>query len=169
MNGAILGIDPGVSGGLAVLAADGTPVHHEGFQPGMTETALVAAVSLGLNKLTTFGFTRVYIENVQYIGARPDQGKKGDGGQGAFTFGRVVGLLHGAVLMWQRERGRGSLHLVTPMMWQMKLECLTGGVKNISKAKALELFPSIKMTHAIADAYLIAEHGRREMLRNINP
>jgi len=31
----------------------------------------------------------------------------------------------------------------------------------VSKRKAQELFPAIKITHAIADALLIAEYGRR--------
>jgi hypothetical protein len=39
--------------------------------------------------------------------------------------------------------------------------CLTKGDKNVSKSRAQELFPSIKVTHAIADALLIAEHNRR--------
>jgi hypothetical protein len=41
------------------------------------------------------------------------------------------------------------------------MQCLTGGDKNISKRRAQELFPSLKITHAVADALLIAEYGRR--------
>jgi len=39
--------------------------------------------------------------------------------------------------------------------------CMTKGDKNVSKRKAQELFPSMKVTHASADALLIAEYGRR--------
>jgi hypothetical protein len=38
---------------------------------------------------------------------------------------------------------------------------MTKGDKNITKRKAQELFPEIKITHAIADSLLIAEYGRR--------
>jgi len=47
------------------------------------------------------------------------------------------------------------------------LECLTGGNKNVSKAKAKELFPGTKFTHTTADATLIAEFGRRRILEDI--
>jgi len=50
---------------------------------------------------------------------------------------------------------------VYPMMWQAKMECLTGGNKNVSKHRAQELFPGVRITHAVADALLIAEYGRR--------
>jgi hypothetical protein len=41
------------------------------------------------------------------------------------------------------------------------MRCLTKGDKNVSKARAQELFPALKITHATADALLIAEYGRR--------
>lgn len=50
---------------------------------------------------------------------------------------------------------------VTPQRWQKEMGCLTGGDKNISKRKAEDLFPNIRITHAIADALLIAEYARR--------
>jgi hypothetical protein len=37
---------------------------------------------------------------------------------------------------------------------------MTKGNKNITKQKAQELFPGIKVTHAIADALLIATYGK---------
>ena len=51
--------------------------------------------------------------------------------------------------------------LVAPAKWQGALGCRTAGDKNVSKTKAQQLFPGIKITHAIADALLIAEYGRR--------
>jgi hypothetical protein len=49
---------------------------------------------------------------------------------------------------------------IRPQVWQKKLGCMTKGNKNITKQKAQELFPSIKVTHAIADALLIATYGK---------
>jgi hypothetical protein len=161
---AVMGIDPGVSGGLAVVNSRGDVHHVEGFTPGMTQAALIEAVRLGLYRLHALGEgVHIFIETVQYIGKR-DDGRKGDGGQGAFTFGRVDGLLRGAVLMWIAENSVGQLHEATPMFWQAALECLTRGNKNVTKRKAAELWPRERWTHATADAALIAEYGRRRLM-----
>lgn len=40
--------------------------------------------------------------------------------------------------------------------------CLTKGDKNISKARAQQLFPTAKITHATADALLLAEWRRKQ-------
>ena len=53
---------------------------------------------------------------------------------------------------------------VTPRKWQKALGCASGGDKKVTKARAQELFPTVRMTHAIADAYLIAEYCRRARL-----
>jgi hypothetical protein len=46
--------------------------------------------------------------------------------------------------------------------WQRAMGCLTGGNKNITKARAEQLFSgSVKVTHALADALLLAEYCRR--------
>ena len=50
---------------------------------------------------------------------------------------------------------------VLPQTWQGKMGCRTGGDKNISKAAAQRLFPKVTVTHAIADALLLAEYARR--------
>jgi hypothetical protein len=44
-------------------------------------------------------------------------------------------------------------------VWQKSLGCLTHGDKNVSKAAAQRLFPGMKITHATADALLIAYYG----------
>jgi hypothetical protein len=74
----------------------------------------------------------------------------------AFTFGRGYGALRMALTMF-------DLHFeeVTPRQWQKAMACLTGGDKNVSKRRAQELFPALTITHAIADALLIAEFSRR--------
>lgn len=145
---AVLGIDPGVRGGLAVLAPGGKVLFVQGFKPEMTQADLVHVVKQGVEALLRFGSDSCFIEKVGF--------KPGDGGMGAFTFGRVDGLLRGAALAFGL-----TVREVSPVMWQSRMGCLTGGNKNVSKNKALSLFPDIKITHAIADALLIAEHGRR--------
>jgi hypothetical protein len=50
---------------------------------------------------------------------------------------------------------------VLPVKWQTVMGCRSGGDKNITKARAQQLFPHVKVTHAIADALLLAEFCRR--------
>lgn len=146
----VLGIDPGVRGGLALLNGEHQLIHVRAFRPDMTEEEFVSIVGQAVR----MAGGAVYLEKVQYIGRRADGSK--DGGQGAFTFGAVYGLIRGAVL----ANGHRP-HYVYPLMWQTRLECVSGGVKNVTKARAAQLFPDVKMTHAIADALLIAEYGWR--------
>jgi Holliday junction resolvasome RuvABC endonuclease subunit len=52
---------------------------------------------------------------------------------------------------------------VEPQVWQRALGCLNrGGNKAISRKRAMELFPEIKVTNEIADALLIAYHCQRQ-------
>ncbi len=84
----------------------------------------------------------------------------GDGGQGAFTFGAVNGLLRGALLaLGVRPR------YVYPQAWQAAMECMSGGSKNVTKLRAKQLVPAEKVTHGSADALLIAEAERRRLAR----
>jgi hypothetical protein len=153
MTDRIIGIDPGINGGVAVIS---------GLAPGKVVSVLslsdlaeaeVAAWFHQKSFLLPAG-TPCFIEKVGYI--------KGDGGQGAFTFGKVYGLLRGLALAnyW-------AIRDVYPAVWQSRLGCLTGGNKNVSKKKAIETFPLFNagqeygITHSIADALLIAEYGRR--------
>jgi hypothetical protein len=78
------------------------------------------------------------------------------GVKSAFTFGEGYGRLQMALTALGIPYER-----IRPAMWQKAMGCLTKGDKNVSKSRAQELFPSIKVTHAIADALLIAEHNRR--------
>ncbi len=101
-----------------------------------------------------------------YIGghgpACPSCGKKsgGDGGQGSFTFGRGYGWAEMAL-----TANGVTVRDVMPMTWQARMECLTGGDKNVSKRRAAVMFPRERLTHAVADAILIAEYGRLTLAR----
>lgn len=102
----------------------------------------------------SFGGICAYIERVS---SSPQMGVVS-----AFTFGRGVGNLEAACqcvgipITW-----------VAPSVWQKELGCLSHGDKNITKRRAQELFPTLKITHAIADALLIAEWGRRRSLPTV--
>ena len=79
------------------------------------------------------------------------------GATGTFTFAQGYGFIRGVLITIGIP-----FEDVTPQAWQKTLGCLTRGDKNVSKAKAQQLFPQLpRITHAIADALLIAEYGRR--------
>lgn len=153
MSQAVMGIDPGVRGGIAVLGGHGELLWVRGFNPKMTQKELVACVDLGVMLLLQKGGWECFIEKVGYM--------PGDGGKGANTFGRVDGILRGTVLALKLE-----MHDVSPMIWQSKLGCVSGGNKNVTKNRAIQLFGQngFKITHALADALLIAEFGRLTIL-----
>ena len=148
---AVMGVDPGVNGGIAVLRGDGTVAYLRALKPSMTREDLAQVVRAAVCTLKFEGGLVAYLEKVGY---RPS-----DGGQGAFTFGRIYGGLEQAIIA-----NGGIIQDVYPQMWQAGMECLTGGNKNVSKQRAIELFPQEKITHATADALLIAEWGRRRFL-----
>lgn len=138
----VIGIDPGKSGGIAFRSASGA----EAFKMPATERDIFYL--LHRNTVEALVESFCYIEKVHSM---PGQGVKS-----MFTFGMGYGGLRMALI------ANGiPFETVTPGKWQRAMSCLTKGDKNVSKARAQELFPEIKVTHAIADALLIAEYGWR--------
>jgi len=133
----ILGIDPGQSGGIALLG-EITPMASK-----MPDTEKDI-----FDLLDSYDGNRAYIEAVH---AMPGQGVSS-----CFKFGRNYGFLRGCLIALGIP-----FETVTPQKWQKALGCLSHGDKNVTKAKAQELFPSLKVTHSTADALLIALYGSR--------
>ena len=74
----------------------------------------------------------------------------------SFKFGESFGFCQGMLVA---AGVRFELH--TPQKWQKHMGCMSRGDKNVTKAKAQQLFPGTKITHAIADALLLADYARR--------
>ena len=136
----ILGIDPGISGGAAIISKLGTFVQVIAFSK-----LTVVEVS---DWLVNHKPSMAYLEGVN---AMPGQGVTS-----SFKFGMNYGMWQGLL-----AANKIPFQRVYPLKWQTVMSCRTGGNKNISKNRAQELFPKLKITHAIADALLIAEYGRR--------
>lgn len=137
----IIGIDPGKSGGIAALME-------------ITFTAEKMPETVGdlvdhLRALAVAGCKVAYVEKVA---TSPQMGVVSAG-----TFMRGLGNIEAACYSVGIR-----LEWITPQKWQKALGCLTRGDKNVSKRKAQELFPTVTITHALADALLIAEYGRRQ-------
>lgn len=137
----VIGIDPGKSGGIAVLGCDSPQTHKMPLTVG-------DLVDL-LRSLAVSGATLAYVERVH---TSPQMGVVSAG-----TFMRGLGNIEAACYAMGIR-----LEWISPGVWQRDLKCLTRGDKNVSKRKAQELFPTLTITHAIADALLIAEYGRRQ-------
>jgi hypothetical protein len=140
-----IGIDPGVNGGIAWIS-NGRPCAEK--MPDTLPDLWELLVSISMNAGTGGTGIKAYLESVH---SSPQMGVKS-----AFTFGNGYGHLEMALTAAGIPFDR-----VRPQVWQKAMGCMTRGDKNVTKAKAAEMFPTIRVTHAIADALLIAEYGRR--------
>ncbi len=144
------GIDPGYSGAIAVLKTSrrtGSVIQVTTQRLNGTEQDIVSFLS---SEVCSFSqnLSHCYLERVS---AMPKQGVAS-----TFKFGMSYGFCRGVLI------AKGiSFETITPHQWQQKMKCKSGGDKNITKSAAQQLFPNIKVTHAIADALLIAEYLRR--------
>jgi len=127
-----IGIDPGKSGAIAAIVEHGESQYVHWFKNAETEQDI----------------SRWVIENVH---STPQMGVTS-----AFTFGDSLGFLRGLLTAHQIP-----FEKVTPQKWQKVMCCLSKGDKNVTKAAAQRLFPREKITHANADALLLAEYCRR--------
>jgi Holliday junction resolvasome RuvABC endonuclease subunit len=136
-----LGIDPGKSGGLAVVNSSGVLV--DTFK--MPDTAYELFVLVSAIK-DSWPEVVAYLEDV---------------GPNAFTLASYcLGYSRGGLEV-ALAGNKIRIELVKPNKWQTALKCKTGGDKNVTKQTAMMLFPDSKVNHAIADAILIAEYGRK--------
>lgn len=142
----ILGLDPGLSGGLAVVGSDGLA---ECAKMGSTEKDTFDEIWAILKE---YKVRKAYIERAS---SRPFQG-----GPSTFTFGMGYGGLRMALIALEIP-----FEAVAPGVWQRAMGCLSKGNKNTTKARAQELYPQVKVTHAVADALLIATYGLRQVER----
>lgn len=146
---AVVGIDPGKAGGIAYINLKNNMV--AAIPMPETERDILDE----LNILIGTANIVVYLERVGTIFAKG--GKVSP--KAMFSFGQGYGFLRGAIMGSQIR-----LENVQPQTWQKALGCLSKGDKNVTKQRAQELFPNMKITHATADALLIAEFGRRNTL-----
>ncbi len=153
----IIGIDPGMNGAVARLE--------------FREKKIMAITTYNFNDCTTQDLLETldgacfhlpsedifaYVEAVQ---ALPGFMR---GGIANFKMGKSIGNIEMAL-----SALRVPHEFVRAAVWQTHLHCLAKGKKytkhkNEMKAKAQQLFPSIKCTHANSDALLIAEYGRHK-------
>ena len=133
-----IGIDPGKSGGISYV----TRRSAEAWKMPATPQDI-----WNLLKVLVPYADMAVLEKVHSM---PKQGVKS-----MFTFGTSYGGL------WASLAASGLRYeLVPPQKWMKALSCMTGGDKNVSKNRAQQLWPNIKVIHATADALLLGEYCR---------
>lgn len=141
----VIGIDPGAAGSVSFFSEDWLHVEK-----------LPANAKVLLELLSEYGSVETieaaYVEQI-YL----PSGKAGSLNF-ASGWGKVLGVL---------EILEITTHKVRPQVWMKYLDCLTKGDKNVSKAKAAELFghvvyddgKKIPITHWSSDGLLIGYYG----------
>jgi len=128
----VIGIDPGISGAIAVFdwytkkLVEIIDMPTLEVESGKTKKRHISAVSLA-NYLVGFTDTHVVIERV---GALP-----GNGSVSMFNFGRSAGIIEGVVAALEMPNT-----YVTPAAWTKAVGRAAG--KDASRMRAMELFPS---------------------------
>lgn len=154
----IVGIDPGKYGGMAYgILGGGTCLELFRFDT-TTEKDMVNCLKEWVSRP---GQCHVFLEKVG--SHNPHADGPAQGATSMFNFGQGYGMLRGTLMTlnvpfeeiqptkWQREFG---------LLRTDKKETSTSK-KNRHKQKAQQLFPEVKMIHAISDCILIYEYGRR--------
>tara|TARA_Y100000361_G_scaffold35863_1_gene30292 strand:+ start:1162 stop:1608 length:447 start_codon:yes stop_codon:yes gene_type:complete len=139
MANCYLGIDVGKSGGIAIVSEES----YDAWKIPESERDLWDLLK-ECKPSIKFGM-------IERVHSSPQMGVRS-----AFSFGRSYGFLRGMLIALEIPFDE-----VSPVKWMTKLSCRTKGDKNVTKRKAQQLFPDLKITHAIADALLIAEYCRQ--------
>lgn len=142
-----MGVDPGKSGAMALI--DGEGEHVSTFK--LKETPR-----------DVWDWLKEFRDSVSYcvlekVNAMPKQGVSS-----SFKFGENFGFCQGLLIASEIR-----FELSRPQRWQKSLGCLTRGDKNVTKERAQQMFPEVKITHALADALLIAEFARKVRSRAV--
>ena len=149
----ILGIDPGLDGGIAIL--NGSEIELLETIPTETKGGFIKR-QVDAQKLSNI--LRVYPDLICYIegvSSRPGQGVAS-----VFSFGDTYGAIRGVL---------GALNIPTytviPSRWKKELKISS---KDDSLKAAFDLFnvPFKKKDHNIAEALLIAHYGQEERKNN---
>lgn len=153
----VAGIDPGLSGAVAILDHDGSLLNV--FDLPTVEEAhgksTRSRIAPALLQDELIGDVRIGVCFVEHVTASPQMGVVS-----AFRFGGA----HEAVLAVLACCGIRT-ELVRPQVWKKAFGLNNEG--EVSRARALELWPNNsdwfkrKMDHNRAEAALIAEYGRR--------
>jgi Holliday junction resolvasome RuvABC endonuclease subunit len=143
----ILGVDPGVHGGLAIIEL------NDGAAPQLVDATDIPTVGTGAKERIDVLALRTWIEGYRPMHALIEraQAMPRQGASSGFKYGRAVGAIEAAVAL-----AGVPLTIIEPTAWK-KFHGLRGGEKEASRQKALMLFPG---AHALLARR--RDHGRSE-------
>lgn len=159
------GIDPGLSGALAVLDHAGSILHVADLPTLLVGKTRMLDLSSIRTLLPNRETSRVTLEKVD---VRPAVGKNKDGTvrkQGIVSSGRFMratGQIEGMLAM-----GGYSVELVTPQAWKKVMMAGMAKEKDASRLRCSQVWPDMaalwrhKKDHHRCDALLLAEYLRR--------
>lgn len=157
MKKLIIGVDPGLSGGIAVLDENGKVVEVRKMPETMADIYNFLTNYSNLPSCCDKIYESVcYMENVGH-------GMPGQSSKSTAVFSRHNGHLEMALLAL-----RIPTNMITPQKWEKFYQlgkssgCEKREWKNKLKAKCQQLFPNENITLAVCDALLIAEYGRKQ-------
>jgi len=151
----ILGVDPGVHGGLAIVAIE------DGAAPRLVEAIDVPVIGTGAKERVDVAAIRNFIDRHKPIRALIEraQAMPKQGSSSGFKYGRAVGAIEAAIALCSIP-----VEIIEPSAWK-KFWKLPGKDKESGRQKALQLFPAAhaalarKKDHGRAEASLIALFG----------
>jgi crossover junction endodeoxyribonuclease RuvC len=153
----VLGVDPGVSGGLAVVEIT------DGAAPVLVECIDIPVVGTGAKERVDVAGVRNFIDRHKPVRALIEraQAMPKQGSSSGFKYGRAVGAIEAAIVL-----SGIPVTIVEPSVWK-RFWKLPGKDKESSRQQALQLFPAAhaalarKKDHGRAEASLIALFGVR--------
>ena len=131
-----IGIDPGADGCIAWIDSDGALEFRKLKDATPVEIAAVFA-ELVADRCCCL---------LERVSSSPQMGVVS-----AFSFGRSYGWLEAMIAAYAIP-----CEAITPNKWQGAMNCRSKGDKNVTKRRAQQLWPGYKITHANADAVLLA-------------
>jgi crossover junction endodeoxyribonuclease RuvC len=153
----ILGVDPGVNGGLAVVEI------ADGVAPSLLECIDIPVVGTGAKERVDVAAIRTFIDRHKPIRALIEraQAMPRQGTSSGFKYRRAVGAIEAAMTLCSIP-----VEIVEPSAWKRYWH-LPGKDKEGGRQKALQLFPAAhavlarRKDHGRAEAALIALYGAK--------
>ena len=151
----ILGVDPGVHGGLAIVEI------NDGTAPALLEAIDIPTAGSGSKERIDPLALRTWVmaHQPQHAFIERAQSMPKQGSSSGFKYGRATGAIEATIACCEV-----AITSIEPAVWK-KAHHLRGGDKEGARQRALQLFPSAhallsrKMDHGRAEAALIALHG----------
>jgi crossover junction endodeoxyribonuclease RuvC len=151
----LLGIDPGIRGGLAIIAV------ADGAAPQLIAAIEIPVTGVGAKERVDAIAIRDWVtqHSPQHAFLERAQAMPKQGASSGFKYGRAVGAIEAVIACCVIP-----LTIVEPSIWK-KFHSLHGADKETSRQRGLQLFPAAhallarKKDHGLAEAALIALAG----------